>query len=97
MKTLPDPNDDDVLLNAILADEGWQELDSSVRRDSLASLRTQKRRRNMFALARGIAACAILVVPLLWWIQPRKTTTAVAQRISAELWFQPRRFPQFPA
>ncbi|MFO1499190.1 MAG: hypothetical protein U1G07_12475 [Verrucomicrobiota bacterium] len=60
MKTPHVPNDDDVLLDAILTDETWQAWEGSVRRDALASLRAQKVRRRVQRWAAGAGALAAM-------------------------------------
>jgi hypothetical protein len=68
MKTHPDPDDDSLLLDAVLADENWAALDASLRRDTLASLRTQRRRRRLRAGAIGFGTAALALGAAFWWM-----------------------------
>ena len=69
MKTSPDPDDESILLDAILADENWAALDASLRRDALASLRTSRRRRRLRVWAAGFGTGAIALAAAFWGAQ----------------------------
>src|SRR5205814_1275123 len=63
-------NETDLLLNAVLADEGWQALSSSLKREALAALGAERRKRHV-QFRMGQAACvAMLIVGLAWWVRP---------------------------
>ncbi|HKS36879.1 MAG TPA: hypothetical protein VJW76_06810 [Verrucomicrobiae bacterium] len=68
MKNARESND--ALLNAVLADEDWQELNCSLKREALAAIGSQRRRRR-FRFWTGRLACATLVLAgTLWWLRP---------------------------
>ena len=68
MKNDRESNDDDPLLNAVFADDGWHAWNSSLKRQALAGLASARRRRQMrIWLAR--AACAVvLLAGAGWWM-----------------------------
>lgn len=68
MKNARESND--ALLNALLADEDWQELNCSLKREALAAIGAQRRRRRL-RLWTGRGVCATLVLAgILWWLHP---------------------------
>lgn len=70
MKNDREPNDVDGLLNAVLADDDWHALNSSLKREALAAIGAARRRRRLL-LGIGQAACAAaLLVGAGWWLLP---------------------------
>ena len=68
MKSLNKFSEEEALLNAALADESWQSLNSSLKRHALVAMcaRNRKRRLRLWA---GQAACtAALFTGALWWL-----------------------------
>ena len=68
MKTPRNPDDDSVLLDAILTDESWAALDNALRRDALASLRGRRRQRRIRMWSGALCAAAVLLVTVLHWL-----------------------------
>jgi hypothetical protein len=69
MKTHQLPDDDEVLLDAILTDENWLALDDTLRHGTLASLRRQRLRRKVQRWTAGIAVLAVMLTASFWLIQ----------------------------
>ncbi len=70
MKNVRDPNGVDALLDAVLADDDWQALNSSLKRDALTTIGVARRRRRL-RLWVGRTACAVvLLVGAGWGLLP---------------------------
>ena len=70
MKNVRESNDVDGLLNAVLADDDWQALNCSLKREALAALGAERRRRRL-RLSLGQAVCAVaLLIGGGWWLLP---------------------------
>lgn len=60
MKTGPEPHDEDRLLDAILADDGWTETSSRIRNEGLREMRRAKWEGRVPTLLRCAAVVAVL-------------------------------------
>lgn len=70
MKNNREPNDVDGLLNALLADDDWHALNSSLKHEAVAAMGMIRRRRRL-RLWLGQAACAaMLLAGAAWWLRP---------------------------
>jgi hypothetical protein len=70
MKTVPDPDKDGALLEAVLRDEQWQAASASARREAVACLQTRRRRRQIGQWACGVVAATCLIACPIWLARP---------------------------
>jgi hypothetical protein len=68
MKTNPDPNHDDPLLDAILRDDGWQAAHAAGKAEALGVFQARQRLRRLTRLAGSLAALAVAVVCAAHWL-----------------------------
>lgn len=69
MKNVPEPNDGDALLNAVLMDGDWHSLKCALKREALAAVKQTRRKRRLL-LGSGQAVCAaMLLVGAGWWLR----------------------------
>jgi len=67
MRTDPDPETEDVLLNAILCDDTWQAVSTAFKAEALRTYRIQQRVRRLTRWAGGVAAVAAVVAGVAHW------------------------------
>ena len=70
MKNVPEPNDVDALLNAVLTEGDWHALDHSLRREALAAIGAARRKRRWLYRTGHAAGVALLLVGAGWWLRP---------------------------
>lgn len=81
MKNVRESNDDDALLNAVLADDGWHALNSSLKREALAAIGEARRRRCWWLWTGRVACAAVLLTWAGWWLLlPAPSPAPVARR-----------------
>src|SRR3974390_1159597 len=80
MKNVRESDSDQALLNAALGDEDWQALSSSVKREALAVMGAERRKRRL-RLWVGQAAClAALLLGIGWWLRASPPSNSEAAR-----------------
>jgi hypothetical protein len=84
MKNVRESNEVDVLLNAVLADEDWQELNLSLKHEALAAIGAQRRRRYLRRWTGRVACAALLLAGAGWWWRPTAPDPAPVARISGQ-------------
>ena len=84
MKSIREPVETDGLLNAVLADDDWRALNSSLKRDALAAVGAARRTRH-WRRRLGQAACAAMVlVAASWWLRSAPPGHAPLTAMSAQ-------------
>ena len=76
MKTFPNLDNNDDLLDAVLEDDQWQATSEFARRAASASLRSRRRQRRSGKWISAVAAAACLVAGSLWLARPCGKTAA---------------------
>ena len=82
MKNVRESND--MLLNAVLADEAWHALNSSLKREALAAIGAQRRRHRLQLWTGGVACAALLLIGVGWWLRPAAPSPAPVARTSGQ-------------
>jgi hypothetical protein len=82
MKNVPESND--VLLNAVLADEAWQALNSSLKRQALAAIGAHRRRQRLRLWTGGAACAALLLIGVGSWLRPTAPGSAPIAQTSGQ-------------
>jgi hypothetical protein len=70
MKNDRESNEADALLNAVLADDGWHALNSSLKREALAVMGAEMGRRRWRIWIGRMACAAVLLGGAGWWLRP---------------------------
>lgn len=70
MKNVRDPNGVDGLLEAVLADDDWQALNSSLKREALVAIGAARRRRRLRHWIGRTACAVVLLAGAGWWLLP---------------------------
>jgi hypothetical protein len=83
MRTNPDPEQDDALLDAMLCDESWQAASAACKTEALRTFRVRQRVRRLTRWAGSVAAVAVVIAVVghgLGWraAAPRPITLAHA-------------------
>ena len=68
MKTNPDPNHEDPLLDAVLRDDGWQAAHAAGKAAALGVFQARQRLRRWTRLAGSLAALAVAVACAAHWL-----------------------------
>ena len=68
MKTNPDPENDDALLEAVLRDDGWQAANAAAKTQALGVFRARQRIRRLTRWGGGAAALALAAVCAAHWL-----------------------------
>ncbi len=68
MKTNPDPENDDVLLEAVLRDDGWLTANSAAKARALGVFRARQRVRRWTRWGGGVAALALTAACAAHWL-----------------------------
>jgi hypothetical protein len=68
MKTNPDPERDDALLDAVLGDEGWQASSAAFKAEALGTFRTRQRQRRLTRWAACAAVVAVAGAGAMHWL-----------------------------
>ena len=76
MKNVRESNESDVLLNAVLADDGWHALNCSLKREALAVLGAEMGRRRVRLWTGRVACVAVLLGGVCWWLRPSAPSSA---------------------
>jgi len=81
MKNEREPNEIHGLLNAVLADDDWRALNSSLKNEALAAIGAARRRRRLlFRMGQAACAAALLIGAGRWWLPPTPGHGPVATR-----------------
>jgi len=67
MRTNPDPDQDDALLDAMLHDEAWQTASAGFKAEALRAFCARQRVRRLARWAGGVAALAAVTAGLVHW------------------------------
>ncbi len=67
MRTEPDPEREDALLNAVLGDETWQAVSTAFKAEALRTYRVRQRVRRLSRWAGSVAGLAALVAGVAHW------------------------------
>jgi hypothetical protein len=83
MRTNPDPEQDDTLLDAVLRDENWQTTNAAFKAEALGTFRARQRVRRLTRWAGSVAALAAVMAGVVHWLDrpaaaPRQITVAHA-------------------
>ena len=70
MKNVRESNDVDNLVDAVLADDDWHALNSSLKREALATIGAARRRRCLRLWTGRMACAAALLIGVVWWLRP---------------------------
>jgi hypothetical protein len=71
MKNVPEANEVNALLDAVLTDGDWHALNGSLKREALAAIgATRRRRRLRIRTGQAVCAAALLVGIGWWWRSP---------------------------
>ena len=76
MKTFPDSDNNEDLLDAVLGDDQWQATSEATRRAVSDSLRSRRRQRRIGQWTSGVVAAACLVAGVLSLVRPGGKTAA---------------------
>jgi hypothetical protein len=81
MRTNPDSQNDDALLDALLCDESWQSADAAFKQRALQAFRVRQRTRRVTRWAGGVAILAVAMFVTVHWLHapvtaPRKVIFA---------------------
>jgi hypothetical protein len=68
MRTNPDPERDDPLLDAMLQDEAWQAASASFKAEALRTFRTRQRLRRLTRWGGSVAVLAVVLASAVFWI-----------------------------
>jgi len=68
MKNVRKPNDLEALLNAVLADDDWQALNGTLKREALAAFGVERRRPRLRRSLEHAACMATLLAWVGWWL-----------------------------
>jgi hypothetical protein len=84
MRTNPDPEREDALLDAALRDETWQAASTAFKAEALRTFRTRQRVRRLTRWAGSVAALAAVLAGLAHWVgrpvpAPRQVMVALTQ------------------
>jgi len=82
MKNVRESNDR--LLHAVLADESWHTLNSSLKREALAALGAHRRRRRWQLWTGGVASAALLLMGTGWWLRSAAPSPTPVARTSGQ-------------
>jgi hypothetical protein len=69
MKNVPEANDVNALLDAVLTDGDWDALNGSLKREALAVIGATRRRRRLQSRAGQAVCAAALLVATGWWLR----------------------------
>ena len=84
MRTNPDPEREDALLDATLRDETWQAASAAFKAEALRTFHTRQRVRRLTRWAGSVAALAVVVAGVVHWVSqpapaPRQVMVALTQ------------------
>ena len=80
MRTYPDPDPDDALLEATLRDETWQAANAVLKNEAMGVFRTRQRVRQVTRWAGGVAATGAVLASVVHWVaRPAPPSRQVAQ------------------
>jgi hypothetical protein len=84
MRTNPDPEREDALLDATLRDEAWLSASATFKAEALRTFRTRQRIRRLTRWAGSVAALAAVLAGLAHWVgrpapAPRQVMVALTQ------------------
>jgi hypothetical protein len=68
MRTNPDPEQDDALLDALLRDENWQSASAALKAEALGTFRARQRVRRLTRWAGSMVALAAVMAGLVHWL-----------------------------
>ncbi len=68
MRTNPDPEQDDALLDALLRDENWQTTNAAFKAEALGTFRARQRLRRLARWAGSVAALAAVIAGVALWL-----------------------------
>jgi hypothetical protein len=88
MRTNPDPETEDALLDATLRDEAWLSVSTAFKAEALRTFRTRQRVRRLTRWAGSVAALAAVLAGLALWVgrpapAPRQVMVALTQAPTA--------------
>jgi len=78
MKNARESHEVDNLLNAVLADDDWHALNSSLKREALATIGVARRRRRLRLWTGRVACAALLLIGAVWLLRPPAPGPAAA-------------------
>jgi hypothetical protein len=84
MRTNPDPETEDALLDATLRDEAWLSASAAFKAEALRTFRTRQRIRRLTRWAGSVAALVVVLAGLAHWVgrpapAPRQVMVALTQ------------------
>ena len=84
MRTNPDPEREDALLDATLRDETWQAANAVFKTEAMRTFRTRQRVRRLTRWAGSVAALAVVFASVAHWVgqpatAPRQIMVALTQ------------------
>ena len=86
MKNVPEPNDVDTLLRAVLTDGDWHSLNASLKREALAAIgETRRKRRLLLRLGQAVCAATLLIGAGWWLYGPASREVPVATAVQPVL------------
>jgi hypothetical protein len=84
MKTNPDTDRDDTLLEAVLRDEEWQTASAAMKAEAMGTLHTRRRRRRLTRWAAGSVAMLTLALSAAHWFDQPEPVPAPVAKVSTE-------------